>query len=851
MSNTTIPQLPLATSLDGTEQLEIVQAGTSRRTTASQIAGLQAGPTGPTGAQGGTGPTGATGPTGPTGAQGNAGEVGPTGPTGGTGSTGAQGPTGPTGAQGNLGPTGPSVTGPTGPTGSTGAQGSTGPTGPSVTGPTGPTGAASTVAGPTGPTGAQGIQGATGPTGPTGAASTVAGPTGPTGSTGATGLTGPTGPTGNTGPTGSGGALGNYGSFYDTTDQTGSLTDQVVAIGSTLAAQNIALAGAGQIIIANPGTYQLTVSIQLVNVDNAAHYADIWLKFNGAVYPDSNTRFYVPARKSASEYGYTVATIDFIGNSLAVNDYVEVFWQTDSTLVSIETIPATGSVPVTPGVIANISQVMYTQLGPTGPTGSTGATGATGPTGATGLTGPTGPTGAQGVQGPTGPTGSTGAGGPTGPTGATGATGPTGATPAIGGSNTQVQYNSSGSLAGSANFVFDGTNVGIGTSSPGRKLEVSGAIAATSGSNQVVLDTDGNIEIARSGGSAYIDLKDSIAEDWDCRIQSIGTTSPSLWIGVNGAERMRIDSSGNVGVGTSSPGARLAINGGTGTSQTRFEVSTTQVQEVSTNAAQSAYADRLSDAAQHIWKVTGSERMRLDASGNLGVGTSTVNTRFNVKGGLTWLQNFNGSASSPTETQDWPYPALNVTSFGDFTLQTMMAFTLPNDGNYFTGDTVWNIRLEQTASSTTSSSSTGFRLMGPGYLAFGSGQQEQLRFATSGSITSANLADAVGYKGLPQNQRTSGYTLALSDMGKHIYATAGSFTITIPANSTTAFPVGTAITIVVEDAAKTLAPAGGVTLVLAGTGAATTGSRTLAIGSVATVIKVQTDRWYVSGSGVT
>ena len=243
--------------------------------------------------------------------------------------------------------------------------------------------------------------------------------------------------------------------------------------------------------------------------------------------------------------------------------------------------------------------------------------------------------------------------------------------------------------------------------------------------------------------------------------------------------------------------------------------------------------------------------MRIDSSGNLGLGTSSPSTRFNVKGGTTWLQNFNGSASSPTEAVDWPVPALNVTSFGDFTLQTMMAFTLPNDGNYFTGDTVWNIRLEQTASSITSSSSTGFRLFGPGYLAFGSGQQERLRFSTSGGITSSDLADAVGYKGLPQNQRTGAYTLALSDMGKHIYATAANFNITIPANSSVAFPIGTAITIVVEDQFHTLVPAAGVTLVLAGTGAGTTGTRTLAQGSVATIIKVGTDRWYVSGAGVT
>jgi hypothetical protein len=122
-SNIQIPNLTAATALSGEEQFEAVQAGTSVRVTASQIAGLNAGPTGP------TGPQGLTGPTGPTGATGSQGEIGPAGPTGPTG----------------------------------------------LTGPTGPTGADSTVAGPTGPTGTTGDVGPTGPTGPAGASSTPAG----------------------------------------------------------------------------------------------------------------------------------------------------------------------------------------------------------------------------------------------------------------------------------------------------------------------------------------------------------------------------------------------------------------------------------------------------------------------------------------------------------------------------------------------------------------------------------------------------------------------------------------------------------------------------------------------------
>ncbi|HRG88928.1 MAG TPA: hypothetical protein PLW44_07930, partial [Chitinophagales bacterium] len=71
---------------------------------------------------GSAGPTGATGPTGTNGATGSAGGTGATGPTG------AQGITGPTGAVGTTG-----ITGPTGPSGSANAWGLTGNSGVSAT----------------------------------------------------------------------------------------------------------------------------------------------------------------------------------------------------------------------------------------------------------------------------------------------------------------------------------------------------------------------------------------------------------------------------------------------------------------------------------------------------------------------------------------------------------------------------------------------------------------------------------------------------------------------------------------------------------------------------------------------
>ena len=374
------------------------------------------------------------GPTGPTGS---------VGPTGGSGPTGSSGPTGNTGPTGSVGPTGSTgVAGPTGPTGNAGPTGSIGNTGP--TGPTGPTGAASTVAGPTG---------AIGPTGATGSASTVAGPTGPTGSTGTsitgpTGAGGPTGPTGALGPTGPGGALAYWGSFWDTTNQTAAAinTPYAITINSADAANNgVSVVSSSRVTFANAGVYSLTFSIQFTNTSTANGSTQVWLRKNGTDVADTNSHYDVPD-KQGSAFSSEILTVNFV-LQLAASDYIQVYWQTATTSVQLETIAASGTYPRTPSIILTATQVMYTNLGPTGsngptgPTGSTGTsiTGPTGPTGSTGaastVAGPTGPTGAAGTNGavgPTGPTGTTGAGGPTGPTGANstvaGPTGPTGST---------------------------------------------------------------------------------------------------------------------------------------------------------------------------------------------------------------------------------------------------------------------------------------------------------------------------------------------------------------------------------------------------------------------------------------
>jgi hypothetical protein len=73
---------------------------------------------------------------------------------------------------------------------------------------------------------------------------------------------------------------------------------------------------------------------------------------------------------------------------------------------------------------------------------------------------------------------------------------------AAGGSNTDVQYNSSGSLAGSSNFVFTGTSVGIGTSAPYGLLNVASVPVGTSYYGLVSIGTAWNGGTAAFSGNA-------------------------------------------------------------------------------------------------------------------------------------------------------------------------------------------------------------------------------------------------------------------------------------------------------------------------------------------------------------
>jgi hypothetical protein len=124
----------------------------------------------------------------------------------------------------------------------------------------------------------------------------------------------------------------------------------------------------------------------------------------------------------------------------------------------------------------------------------------------------------------------------------------------------------------------------------------------------------------------------------------------------------------------------------------------------------------------------------------------------------------------------------------------------------------------------------------------------------SGILTSCTVdgTDAVGFRNIPQNSQSADYTLVLADNGKHIFHPVGdnnARTFTIPANSSVAYPIGTALTFINMAAAAVTIAITTDTLTLSSAG--TAGSRTLAQYGSATAVKITSTNWIISGSGLT
>jgi hypothetical protein len=121
----------------------------------------------------------------------------------------------------------------------------------------------------------------------------------------------------------------------------------------------ISITSSSRITFAKTGIYNIAYSIQFKNTTNDQQDIDIWLRYNGTDIANSNSRFTIPARKSAGDPSHLIAVTPTVVDIFADNGYIEIMWRVENTGVSIEHFPAITAVPgVTPAIPATPSVII-------------------------------------------------------------------------------------------------------------------------------------------------------------------------------------------------------------------------------------------------------------------------------------------------------------------------------------------------------------------------------------------------------------------------------------------------------------------------------------------------------------
>ncbi len=149
-----------------------------------------------------------------------------------------------------------------------------------------------------------------------------------------------------------------YGAFQDSTDQTAANTTTAYAVtfNTTDYSNGIYISDSSKLNVRNYGIYNIQFSFQFKNTSNDGQDVDIWFRKNGTDVAASNSKFYLPPRKSTGDPSHLIAAMNYV-LEMNANDYVQVMWRVSDTGVSLEQYPTDTSPtrPATPSTIITVS----------------------------------------------------------------------------------------------------------------------------------------------------------------------------------------------------------------------------------------------------------------------------------------------------------------------------------------------------------------------------------------------------------------------------------------------------------------------------------------------------------------
>jgi hypothetical protein len=172
-------------------------------------------------------------------------------------------------------------------------------------------------------------------------------------------------------------------------------------------------------------------------------------------------------------------------------------------------------------------------------------------------------------------------------------------------------------------FIDSSGRLGVGTSSPAGTLNVQGSTAAPS----LTYDTANLVNL--DAGTIQLAIGINSSPPFGAYLQGRATNDAARVISLNPA-------GGDVGVGTANPAVALHV-ATTGTPQFRLEDLDTanaysNVSASNGNFVIQADPQNVSGSTRIGFEIDGSERARIDSSGRLGVGTSSINANVQIQG---------------------------------------------------------------------------------------------------------------------------------------------------------------------------------------------------------------------------
>ena len=404
-------------------------------------------------------------------------------------------------------------------------------------------------------------------------------------------------------------------------------------------------------------------------------------------------------------------------------------------------------------------------------------------------------------------------------------------------------------------------------------LGANGNVKITGGTNGQVLTTDGTGNLSfttvSGGGGAAISNGTSYA--------NITASGGNVVLAVAGTIRANVtstglDVTGNITSGNANITGQYISTLATGNAPF-IVTSTTQVANLSVATAGTAVT--VTGAAQSnitsvgtlsnlgvSGTVTASQIVSNVATGTAPITVSSTTRVANLNVAYANVSDFGAVTNQTTGTYYPVFVSSNAT--GNYALAANGTFTAniangafiansfvagAGSGGNITGANTVNANTF-TAGSGSGGNITGANTISANYFIGATGLDfttaSNVALGANGTVTDGvSNTYAIGYKAVPQSTTASG-NFVLSDSAKHVYVSAG---VTVPANASVAFSIGTVLTVVNSSASSiTITQGSGVTL--RQTGTANTGNRTLSGYGLCSCIKVASDTWYISGTGL-